>query len=417
MSSKEKRQLRNKISARNFRVRRKEYITTLEGDVAERDRLIDAIRTELGSTKSENAALREEISALKKALLTAANAPVLPPPGPLPSATRPVAPPTPLLTPNTQKDLPASPGLANKAFWGGSGMGAFGGVTSVHTTIIPESFARPLANVKPIGRRSPQLQENINPALNVPSGAQQQNSAAFGLGRPAPFDAFADTNPFTVKMLDAYRMQLWTRMAQQTRQQQQQQLQQQLAAQQQLPAPSMPITGLAANMRPAFFSSAKAPGLSSLLAGKHPERAYPSPPASPHMSPKLAPKPEPASPSAQHAVLAAMAQQTLFQRLGSAFWDAFAGQPAGAGARTNVDADKVRRVLEGKAVVRVVDVDETPRAVAPLSPRLTPALVSPRPTPAAAAVPVRRDCNPADCMGALTSALEESMRALSLGKK
>lgn len=68
MSSKEKRQLRNKISARNFRVRRKEYITTLEGDIAERDRLIDAIRTELGSTKSENNALRQEITALKKAL-------------------------------------------------------------------------------------------------------------------------------------------------------------------------------------------------------------------------------------------------------------------------------------------------------------------------------------------------------------
>ena len=62
---------------------RTEYITTLEGDIAERDRLIDAIRTELGSTKSENAALRQEIDALKKALLTAPDAPVLPPPGPL----------------------------------------------------------------------------------------------------------------------------------------------------------------------------------------------------------------------------------------------------------------------------------------------------------------------------------------------
>ena len=43
-----------------------EYITTLEGDIADRDRLIDAIRTELGSMKSENVALRQEIDALKK---------------------------------------------------------------------------------------------------------------------------------------------------------------------------------------------------------------------------------------------------------------------------------------------------------------------------------------------------------------
>ena len=67
MTSKEKRQLRNKISARNFRVRRKgdfvsqhwwwtmsdfsstEYITTLEGDIAEWDRLLDYFHTKLNS--------------------------------------------------------------------------------------------------------------------------------------------------------------------------------------------------------------------------------------------------------------------------------------------------------------------------------------------------------------------------------
>lgn len=67
---------------------RAEYISTLEGDIAERDRLIDAIRGELGSTKSENLALRQEISALKKALLDGRgriDTPVLPPPAPLPA--------------------------------------------------------------------------------------------------------------------------------------------------------------------------------------------------------------------------------------------------------------------------------------------------------------------------------------------
>ena len=46
-----------------------EYISTLEMDIAERDRLLQAIRSELGSTQSENLALRQEVAALKRALL------------------------------------------------------------------------------------------------------------------------------------------------------------------------------------------------------------------------------------------------------------------------------------------------------------------------------------------------------------
>ncbi|KAH7921527.1 hypothetical protein BV22DRAFT_724492 [Leucogyrophana mollusca] len=54
MFSKEKRQLKNKIFARNLRVRRKVYITTLGGNVAECDHLISAMRTELGSSQSQS---------------------------------------------------------------------------------------------------------------------------------------------------------------------------------------------------------------------------------------------------------------------------------------------------------------------------------------------------------------------------
>ena len=61
-----------------------EYISTLEGDIAERDRILDAIRTELRTTSDENKALRQEIDALKKALLEGrADTPMLPPPAPL----------------------------------------------------------------------------------------------------------------------------------------------------------------------------------------------------------------------------------------------------------------------------------------------------------------------------------------------
>ncbi len=184
---------------------RTEYINTLEGDVAERDRLIDAIRAELGSTKSENAALQHEIKALKKALLGAAgraSSPVLPPPSPLPISApapvlRPIATSSSLLTPNMHKDLPStSPRLAAKAFWGGNST-AFGGITPVHTVTIPDLLAG--AAIKP------SLQENINPSLNANNGINSIGLATLGgPGKPAPFDSFTDSNPFTMKVLDAY---------------------------------------------------------------------------------------------------------------------------------------------------------------------------------------------------------------------
>ena len=58
LSSKEKRQLRNKLSARAFRTRRKDYIGTLEGHIKDRDDVIDEMRSELISSKNENKDLR-----------------------------------------------------------------------------------------------------------------------------------------------------------------------------------------------------------------------------------------------------------------------------------------------------------------------------------------------------------------------
>jgi hypothetical protein len=58
LSSKEKRQLRNKLSARAFRTRRKTYINELEDHIKDRDRLIDAIKAELMTSRSENDELR-----------------------------------------------------------------------------------------------------------------------------------------------------------------------------------------------------------------------------------------------------------------------------------------------------------------------------------------------------------------------
>jgi len=87
----------------------------------------------------------------------------------------------------------------------------------------------------------------------------------------------------------------------------------------------------------------------------------------------------------QTALFAAMASHTLLSRMGSAFWDAFSGPSTSAAPSSaspnlfrplyianptstttssqkawNWDVEKVRKVLEGRAVVRVVDVDVPP---------------------------------------------------------
>ncbi|ORZ02767.1 hypothetical protein BCR43DRAFT_520023 [Syncephalastrum racemosum] len=59
MTSKERRQLRNKISARNFRTRRKEYITTLEEE-------IDSLKTERSQLKQALDHAHGKIAALQK---------------------------------------------------------------------------------------------------------------------------------------------------------------------------------------------------------------------------------------------------------------------------------------------------------------------------------------------------------------
>ena len=133
-------------------------------------------------------------------------------------------------------------------------------------------------------------------------------------------------------------------------------------------------------------------------------------------------------PTPHHAVLAALASQTLLQKMSSAFWDAFSGSGSSSSsgglkgirgaAQTHAwDAEKVRKVLEGKAVLKVVDVDQpavSSRATAesvsmPSSPTI---LSNPTGLTTSASVPtsprVKASIGGADV-------LEEKMRGLSLG--
>ncbi|KIO33761.1 hypothetical protein M407DRAFT_17372 [Tulasnella calospora MUT 4182] len=436
LSSKEKRQLRNKISARNFRVRRKEYITTLEGQISDRDKLISAIREELGAQKMENAELRQEIDNLKKAMLDG-RAP-LPTGLPPPSATSSISPgpsrrsaATPLTKANPNKDVGGS-----GSFWGGAiGMG---GVTSVHTMVVPEFpvMANVLAGKGPRnwglplstatlgtlpGHSARHSQDNINPNMNlrptaspVSSSSTSSSSSSEGespssgsssespISTPPqspplnlisnntnlqqqPWNGVSDINPFTIKTLDSYRMQLWSKMAAagHVPQQQQPSLQQQALFNTYSTSAAGGPSSLAGHLRPAFFdtpdssasassssSSSKKPNssLSALLAGKTASNLAAS------SSATLPSSSSSASPAQQAQQYAAAA--SLVSRMSSAFRDAFAQPSASSSSLTSSssssasaakawDMEKVRKVLEGKAVLKVVDVDQLQPPAAP----------------------------------------------------
>ncbi|KAF8940147.1 hypothetical protein BGZ47_007870 [Haplosporangium gracile] len=68
MTSKERRQLRNKISARNFRVRRKEYIYTLEGQVLQHKTEARHLREAVTLMQDENQRLKDELETVRRQL-------------------------------------------------------------------------------------------------------------------------------------------------------------------------------------------------------------------------------------------------------------------------------------------------------------------------------------------------------------
>ncbi|KAF9428956.1 hypothetical protein BGZ94_000351 [Podila epigama] len=71
MTSKERRQLRNKISARNFRVRRKEYISALEGQVLQHRTEAAHLREAVTVVHDENKRIKEELEEAKRQLAQA----------------------------------------------------------------------------------------------------------------------------------------------------------------------------------------------------------------------------------------------------------------------------------------------------------------------------------------------------------
>ncbi|KAJ1553260.1 hypothetical protein HK096_008597, partial [Nowakowskiella sp. JEL0078] len=83
LNSKERRQLRNKISARNFRLRRKEYITNLEDELKIVSSENEKMRSTLMAMQNENFMLRAELGMLKQ-FVTNGMSPAAASPKPIP---------------------------------------------------------------------------------------------------------------------------------------------------------------------------------------------------------------------------------------------------------------------------------------------------------------------------------------------
>ncbi|KAL8278577.1 hypothetical protein RQP46_009069 [Phenoliferia psychrophenolica] len=351
LDSKAKRQLRNKISARNFRHRRKEHITTLEEQIQKRDECIDRLRDEVGSMKDENKSLHSEVSLLKGkweemlTKMTSFTAPnvglgVAPKLSPPPFAAL-AATPTTTTTPDESWALDSESLAARLA---SPPLGAF-------SALLPEFH---LPKLTPSLFTLPQPQ-SFNPALNALSEQQRsqlpQATAHLRAPRPGTFDGFFESNPYWLRPehVEEYRSQLYGKMANN-------------------------MAGTAAAHKAAASSTSTSPASSSgsppstqylpILPGFRPSFftspvSLPTPPSSSSssttddllafQSPSLA-----LSQQQQNQHVARLATTTLLSRMTSAFVDAFSGGPPAGTGGGMMNPDKVASVLSGRSTVKVV---------------------------------------------------------------
>ncbi|KAH7919188.1 hypothetical protein BV22DRAFT_1134025 [Leucogyrophana mollusca] len=205
-------------------------MTTLEGDIAERDHPVSAFTPSSAPPGPSPKRHPPRGDRILKCCLLQGRSVVLPDPTPLPDVSAAIS--------STTSPIP--PRVSGYALRFG---GASARASPVHTTLVP-----PLAVLSAVlavkasvlggggvslsvlgtnsmlenqGEREKQgLQENIKPGLiNSPSppgtaldgfninGTQSFNNAA------GDFDSFTEINPFALKTLDVYRMQLLGRMA------------------------------------------------------------------------------------------------------------------------------------------------------------------------------------------------------------
>ncbi|WVN89448.1 uncharacterized protein L203_104671 [Cryptococcus depauperatus CBS 7841] len=239
LSSKEKRQLRNKLSARAFRTRRKDYIGTLEAHIKDSYVVIDEMRSELINSQNENQDLRRELEALKAstmsvlhpesaqnsispAMVTAlANSPAFSASAASHSSSNSSAmnvkrPHTPLNMYNPRKDLPNS----LKGSWVNDNMFGGGGSTICHTMFTPDlvlpSASSSMSTMSGLKSFHELPRQNLNPLLNSSSEPvlpHTLSNPANGREISSSFSEWTESTPFSLRSMDAYRMQMWSRLA------------------------------------------------------------------------------------------------------------------------------------------------------------------------------------------------------------
>ena len=225
--------------------------------------------------------------------------------------------------PNRNKDLPSSG--STRGFWGGATMG---GTTSVHTTLIPDF------DISTLSGKSRLLQENLNPLLNSIPASKEDNAPHLPL-----FSSGLDgLHNFTFKGLDGDRLQLWSRMAREH-------------------GAAQVARDKSASPASSFHSSLGSSGYSPTSALSH-FSVSPLFLLSPNKAGLPAGRKEPTNaltPTPSQAVLASSISNTISGKLMGALWTAFA-------PKSTLDLDKVKKVLEGKAELRVVDVESSSAA-------------------------------------------------------
>lgn len=224
-------------------------------------------------------------------------------------ATFPAATPAPRRAPspkfNPRKDLPSSSAMfeTNRGFWGNNDPLGGGGSTTCHTMFTPD-LVLPEQELNPLkGIDMPRY--NINPRLNEPTASTSRMPALSAQGNAKElgdsFSNWSESTPFTLRSMDSYRIQMWSRLAREAQAEK---------------------SGIAADLRPKFFTEASSSTTSSV---------------------------DPAT--AQAAAVAGLAAGHITSKLASSFWSAFSSTAGG------LDADKLTAVVTGKARLRVVEDD------------------------------------------------------------
>lgn len=394
--------------------------------------VIEAIRDELTGARSENAELRREIAALKAAVLPSAlSSAAFTSTTIAPSQLQPARATSPIPRINRHKDLGSSSASSRGGFWGGSMGGAGGFNQHVHAFHVMPDFPAALLAQKPV--QQPNLNPLFNSTLASPSASstsspgssppaslfpdnpfakhQELSSFPTATTQQSTFDEFAQANPFALRRetVEAYRTQLWARLAREAAYTHAAHTQQQ--GQQQHP--------LVGQLKPAFFRAPTTEWDSSLLSQKHrlaaaqASSSSSSTPSSPAAT--LAPTLSEDNDAAHLALLATLAQRTITSRLASAFFEAFtpasssfpsSSTSTAEGHQHQFDADKVARVLSGRSRVTVVPIDDHPTPSSP-APAAAPAMPSVQTPVLARAAAQHCSASTAHCMDALSEGLRK----------